>query len=159
VTVTGTEQQQEPAAEAAQDYYRIAEIAERLDIAVNTAYAYAKRGELPFPVRRVGAQYRVPKEPFDRWVRGEAAPQPPPVGLRLDLDEAERLQVLLANAGGLLRRFEQASPWLRGAQHYAGDLLLAAHDLQRRLLDARFADCPTELPEIPALPTPLHASA
>ena len=159
MTITGTEQRQQAAVEAARDYYRIAEIAERLDIALNTAYAYAKRGELPFPVRRVGAQYRVPKEPFDRWVRGEAAPEPAPIGLHLGLEEAERLQVLLANAGGLLRRFEQASPWLRGAQHYAGDLLSAAHDLQRRLLDARFADCPTELPEIPALPTPLHASA
>ena len=135
------------------DYYQMAEVAERLDIALNTAYAYAKRGELPFPVRRVGAQYRVPRQPFDRWLRGEA-PEPPaePPGVRLTLEEAERLQVLLANAGGLLRRFEQASPWLRGGQHYAAGLLAGAQDLQRRLLDARFAACPAEFPELAAQP-------
>jgi excisionase family DNA binding protein len=137
------------------DYYQMAEVAERLDIALNTAYAYAKRGELPFPVRRVGAQYRVPREPFDRWLRGEA-PEPPtvPPGVRLTLEEAERLQILLANAGGLLRRFEQASPWLRGGQHYAAGLLAGAQDLQRRLLDARFAACPTALPELTSVPLP-----
>ena len=153
----------QPAGQAAEagrdrDYYRICEVAERLDLAANTLYAYAKRGELPFPVRRVGPQYRVPKAPFDRWLRGETPePAADPPGVRLDLQEAERLQVLLASAGGLLRRFEQASPWLRGGQHYAADLLSAAQDLQRRLLDARFAAGPAELPEFAVHPRPIPA--
>jgi excisionase family DNA binding protein len=138
------------------DYYRMAEVAELLDIALNTAYAYAKRGELPFPVNRVGAQYRVPKEPFDRWLRGATPERPEPAGVVLSLEEAERLQGLLARAGGMLRRFEQASPWLRGGHHYAGGLLAAAGDLQRRLLDARFAACPAELPEFAVQPLSSH---
>jgi hypothetical protein len=80
--------------------------------------------------------------------------------VRLTLEEAERLQVLLANAGGLLRRFEPASPWLPGGQHYADGLLAGAQDLQRRLLDARFAACPAEFPELaaqPLLPRPVPA--
>jgi excisionase family DNA binding protein len=155
VTATHAQDWADRAAEVDRDYYRMAEIAERLDIALNTAYAYAKRGELPFPVRRVGAQYRVPKQPFDRWLRGEA-PEPPaqPTGVVLPLEEADRLQVLLTSAGGLLRRFEQASPWLRGSQHHAGHLLDAAQDLQRRLLDARFAAGPAELPELALQPLP-----
>jgi hypothetical protein len=72
----------------------------------------------------------------------------------LPLEQADRLQALLSNAGGLLRRFEQASPWLRGGQHHAGDLLDAAQDLQRRLLDARFAAGPAELPELAVQPLP-----
>jgi excisionase family DNA binding protein len=158
--VTAAQAQQRPgdAVEADRDYYRIAEVAEQLDLALNTLYAYAKRGELPFPVRRVGPQYRVPKAPFDRWLRGETPEQPAqPAGVLLTLEEAERLQVLLASAGGLLRRFEQASPWLRGGQHYADGLLTAAQDLQRRLLDARFAAGPAELPELTVPPHPIPA--
>jgi excisionase family DNA binding protein len=144
-------------ADGDRDYYRMVEVAELLDIARNTAYAYAKRGELPFPVRRLGAQYRVPKQPFDRWLRGEAPEaRAEPMGVFLPFKEAERLQVLLASAGGLLRRFEQASPWLRGGQHYATDLLAAAGDLQRRLLNDRFAACPAELPELAVQALPLR---
>jgi excisionase family DNA binding protein len=161
VTATHVQEHAGQAAGADRDYYLMAEVAERLDIALNTAYAYAKRGELPFPVRRVGAQYRVPRQPFDRWLRGEVPESPAePLGVRLTLEEAERLQVLLANAGGLLRRFEQASPWLPGGQHYADGLLAGAQDLQRRLLDARFAACPAEFPELavqPLLPRPIPA--
>jgi excisionase family DNA binding protein len=158
VTAAHAPQRVDQATEADRDYYRIAEVAERLDLAANTLYAYAKRGELPFPVRRVGPQYRVPKAPFDRWLRGEAPEQPAqPAGVLLTLDEAERLQVLLVSAGGLLRRFEQASPWLRGGQHYASDLLTAAQDLQRRLLDARFSAGPAELPELAVHPHPIPA--
>jgi excisionase family DNA binding protein len=157
VTATRVQERADRAGEAGRDYYRIAEVAERLDLAANTLYAYAKRGELPFPVRRVGPQYRVPKAPFDRWLRGEAPePAAEPTGVRLTLEEVERLQVLLGNAGGLLRRFEQASPWLRGRHHYASDLLAAAGDLQRRLLDARFAACPAELPELAVQSLPPH---
>jgi excisionase family DNA binding protein len=158
VTATPAQQRPDDAAEADRDYYRIAEVAERLDLSVNTLYTYAKRGELPFPVRRVGPQYRVPKDPFDRWLRGEAPEQPAqPAGVVLTLEEADRLQGLLASAGGLLRRFEQASPWLRGGQHYASGLLSAAQDLQRRLLDARFAAGPDELPELAVQPHPIPA--
>ncbi len=155
MTAAQVQERADKAAAADRDYYRIAEVAERLDLAVNTVYGYAKRGELPFPVRRVGPQYRVPKEPFDRWLRGETAESSAePTGVSLTLEDAEHLQVLLANAGGLLRRFEQASPWLRGAQHYGADLLVAAGELQRRLLDARFASAPAELPELAAQPLP-----
>jgi excisionase family DNA binding protein len=154
VTAQPGPQQDDKASQA--DYYRMAEVAELLDIALNTAYAYAKRGELPFPVNRVGAQYRVPKEPFDRWLRGAAPERSEPAGVVLSLEEAERLQGLLARAGGMLRRFEQASPWLRGGHHYAGALLAAAGDLQRRLLDARFAACPAELPEFAVQPLSSH---
>jgi excisionase family DNA binding protein len=154
VTAAPVPQHADKAAQA--EYYRMAEVAELLDIALNTAYAYAKRGELPFPVNRVGAQYRVPKEPFDRWLRGVTPERPAPTGVVLSFEEAERLQGLLARAGGVLRRFEQASPWLRGGHHYAGGLLAAAGDLQRRLLDARFAACPAELPEFAVHPLPSH---
>jgi hypothetical protein len=138
------------------DYYRMAEVAERLDVTLNTAYA--QPGELSFLVRRVGPSCRVPKRPFDRWLRAEI-PKPPaePMGVHPTLQQAVRLQVL-ANAGGLLRRIEQASPWLRGGQHYAAGLLASAQGPAAALLDARFATCPAELPELaarPLLPPPI----
>src|SRR6266516_735443 len=122
---------------AGRDYYLMAEVAERLDICLNTAYGCARRGEFPFPVHRAVRQYRIPKATFDRWLNGERLqPEPRPSSVTLTLEDARRLRTLLHNAGSLLKRFEAASPWLPGGLHYAADLLAAALDLERGVLDA-----------------------
>jgi hypothetical protein len=158
VTAARVPQWADQATEAGRDCHWIAKVAERLDLAADTPYAYAHRGELPFRVGRgrVGARYRMPKEPFDRWLGVVTPERSEPTRVVLSFEEAERLPAQLASAGGL-RRFEQASPWLRGGQHDTGDLLAAA-GLQRRLFDGRFAAGPAELVVQPLPPCPIAAS-
>lgn len=47
----------------------IPEIAEAMDMGVNTIYSAAKRGELPFPVVRVGKRFFVPRGPFEEFMQ------------------------------------------------------------------------------------------
>ncbi len=46
----------------------IPEIAQAMDLGVNTVYAAAKRGDLPFPVVRVGKRFFVPRGPFETFL-------------------------------------------------------------------------------------------
>lgn len=144
--------------EPQRDYYTIDEIIDRLGISVRTAYDKARRGLFEFPVRKVGRQYRIPKRAFDRWLAGE---DPEPVSatvtapaelVALTVADAERLRVLLGGAGRVLERFEHAAPWLRGGLHYSGQLLEAARDLERRVLDVQFAAC-AGVEEFPVAPS------
>jgi excisionase family DNA binding protein len=131
--------------ESQRDYYTIDEIVDRLGISIRTAYDKARRGLFEFPVRRAGRQYRIPKRAFDRWLAGE---DPEPTGtapaadvVAFTVPEVEQLRGLLASASPVLQRFEAASPWLPGGLHFSGHLLAASRDLERRVLDVRFAAC------------------
>ena len=46
----------------------IPEIASAMDLGVNTVYGAAKRGELPFPVVRVGKRFFVPRGPYEAFL-------------------------------------------------------------------------------------------
>lgn len=46
----------------------INEIAEAMDLGLNTVYGAAKRGELPFPVVRVGKRFFVPRGPYEAFL-------------------------------------------------------------------------------------------
>ena len=47
----------------------IPEIAEAMDMGINTIYSAAKRGELPFPVVRVGKRFFVPRGPYEEFMQ------------------------------------------------------------------------------------------
>ena len=46
----------------------ISEIAEAMSLGLNTFYSAARRGELPFPVVRVGKRFFIPRQPFEAFL-------------------------------------------------------------------------------------------
>ena len=53
--------------------YAVREIAEMLNMKRSSVYKFIKEtydSGKPFCVRRIGGQYRIPKDVFDRWLRG-----------------------------------------------------------------------------------------
>jgi hypothetical protein len=128
------------------DDNQLAEVAERLDSALNTAYA--KGGELPFPVRRVGAQYGVLKQPSDRWLQGEASEPPTePTRTRLTSRRPNASRSCWPTPTGCRATSSRQAPWLRRAK-----------DPQPRLLNTRFAAGPAAVSELaahPLLPRPV----
>ena len=46
----------------------ISEVAEAMEMGLNTIYSAARRGELPFPVVRVGKRFFVPRQPFETFL-------------------------------------------------------------------------------------------
>ena len=47
------------------------DVATAMGISLNLFYKEAAAGRLPFPVFRVGKRFVVPREPFERVMRGE----------------------------------------------------------------------------------------
>ncbi|MBA3274845.1 MAG: helix-turn-helix domain-containing protein [Chloroflexia bacterium] len=52
-----------------------AEVAEALGLNLTELYEKLRRDDVPFPVRRVGRRWMIPRGPFMRWLDG-AAGQP-----------------------------------------------------------------------------------
>ena len=55
--------------------YNVYDIMQLLEISRNTAYAFVKEvygNKKPFPVLKVKSAYRIPREPFDDWLRGNS---------------------------------------------------------------------------------------
>ncbi len=48
-----------------------AEVAEALGVDLTELYARLRRGDVPFPVRRLGRRWFIPRAAFMRWLEGE----------------------------------------------------------------------------------------
>jgi excisionase family DNA binding protein len=48
------------------------EVAQILNLGMTELYGRLQRGETPFPVRRVGRRWLIPKKPFFEWLDGES---------------------------------------------------------------------------------------
>lgn len=55
--------------------YTLMEAAKLLGIGTSTAYAAAKRNELPVPVIRIGGRYVIPRKPLDELLGITPEPQ------------------------------------------------------------------------------------
>jgi len=53
------------------DVVQVGEVARRMGLSVNAVYNAARVGSLPFPTFRVGKRFVIPREPFERVLRGE----------------------------------------------------------------------------------------
>lgn len=47
------------------------EVAQRTGLSVGAVYNAARAGNLPFPTFRVGKRFVIPREPFEKFLRGE----------------------------------------------------------------------------------------
>lgn len=50
----------------------VEEVAAAMGLSKNAVYAAADAGTLPFPAYRVGRRFVIPREPFERVMKGES---------------------------------------------------------------------------------------
>jgi excisionase family DNA binding protein len=50
-------------------YLTVEEVAEMLQVSVETVRGYISKKKNPLPAFKLGREWRIPREDFDRWVR------------------------------------------------------------------------------------------